>query len=61
MGEKFQCNICNLLLDPKEIEDHIKTQNHQNAKNDYIQQLSSKKIEGLINPSSYNEWKKNQK
>jgi hypothetical protein len=62
VGEKYQCNICNLLIDANEIENHIKTQDHQNLQHEYLQQLnSSKKTGELTNTSSFYEWKKYQK
>jgi len=62
MEEKYKCNICNLLIDIDDIEDHIKTQNHKDSKNQYIQQLNSLKAnEKMTNNSTYNEWKKYQK
>jgi hypothetical protein len=62
MEEKYHCNICNLLIDFNDIENHIKTQNHKNSKNLYIQQLKSLKTkEMMTNNSSYHEWKESQK
>jgi hypothetical protein len=62
MEEKYRCNICNLLIDSNDINNHINTENHTDAKNQYIQQLNSRKIKkGLTNTSSYYEWKKYQK
>jgi len=60
MEEKLQCNICNLSIESNEIENHINTQNHKNSKNEYIQQLSSKK-RNLVYSSTYYDWKKSQK
>lgn len=61
MEEKYKCNICNLLIDIDDIEDHIKTQNHKDSQNQYIQQLNSLKTnEKMTNNSSYYEWKKYQ-
>lgn len=62
MEEKYHCNICNLLIDFNDIENHIKTQNHKNSKILYIQQLNSINAnEKMTNNSSYHEWKKFQK
>jgi U1 zinc finger len=62
MDEKYYCNICNMLIDSNIIENHIKTQNHKDSKNQYIQQLNSLKTnEKMTNNSSYTEWKKYQK
>ena len=61
MEEKYKCNICNLLIDINDIENHIKTQNHKDSKNQYIQQLNSLDTnEKMTNKSSYEEWKKYQ-
>ena len=60
MEEKYNCNICNLLIDINDIENHIKTQNHKDSKNQYIQQLNSLKTNEMTNNSSYYEWKKYQ-
>ena len=61
MEEKYNCNICNLLIDINDIENHIKTQIHKDSKNQYIQQLNSLKTnEKMTNNSSYYEWKKYQ-
>lgn len=61
MEEKYNCNICNLLIDINDIENHIKTPNHKDSKNQYIQQLNSLKTnENMTNNSSYEEWKKYQ-
>ncbi|HET9807597.1 MAG TPA: hypothetical protein VFP49_11860 [Nitrososphaeraceae archaeon] len=62
MEEKYNCNICNLSIDFNDIDNHIKTQNHKDSKNQYIQQLNSLKTnEKMTNNSSYDEWKKYQK
>jgi hypothetical protein len=62
MEEKYNCNICNLLVDINDIENHIKTQDHKDLKNQYIKQLNSlDKNEKINNKSSYEEWKKYQK
>ncbi|HJU58123.1 MAG TPA: hypothetical protein VJ583_00085 [Nitrososphaeraceae archaeon] len=62
MEEKYNCNICNLLVDINDIENHIKTQDHKDLKNQYIKQLNSlDKNEKITNKSSYEEWKKYQK
>ena len=54
MEEKYNCNICNLLIDINDIENHIETQNHKDSKNQYIQQLNSLKTnEKMTNNSSY--------
>ena len=62
MEEKYNCNICNLLVDINDIENHIKTQDHKDLKNQYIKQLNSLDTnEKMTNKSSYEEWKKYQK
>ncbi len=59
MEENYHCNICNLLIEFNDIENHIKTQNHKNSKNQYIHQLKSLETnENMTNNSSYHEWKK---
>ena len=59
MEETYHCNICNLLIDFNDIENHIKTQTHKNSKNQFIHQLNSLKTnEKMTNNSSYYEWKK---
>ena len=59
MDEKYLCNICNLLIGSNDIENHIKTQNHEDSKNHYIQQLNSLKTnEKMTNNSTYHEWNK---
>lgn len=61
MEEKYHCNICNLLINFNDIENHIKTQDHINSKNQYIQQLNYINTkEKMTNNSSYYEWKKYQ-
>lgn len=62
MEEKYSCNICNLLIHNDDIENHIKTQNHKDSKNQYIKQLNSLDTnKNMTNKSSYEEWKKYQK
>ncbi len=62
MEEKYNCNICNLSIDFNDIDNHIKTQNHKDSKNQYIQQLNLLKTnEKMTNNSSYDEWKKYEK
>lgn len=62
MVEKYNCNICNMLIDSNDIENHIKTQNHKDSRDQYVKQLNSSKTNGNIhNHSSYHEWKKYQK
>jgi hypothetical protein len=59
MEETYHCNICNLLIDFNDIENHIKTQTHKNSKNQFIHQLNSLETnEKMTNNSSYHEWKK---
>ena len=62
MDEKYLCNICNLLIDFNDIENHIKTQTHKNSKDQFIHQLNSLKTnEKMTNNSTYHEWNKFQK
>ena len=50
------------VIGSNDIENHIKTQNHKDSKNQYIQQLNSLKTnEKMTNNSTYHEWNKFQK
>jgi hypothetical protein len=59
MEEKIHCNICDVLIYVKDIENHITNPIHKNSKNRYIQQLYSVDLDdNITNKSTYFIWKK---
>jgi hypothetical protein len=62
MEDKIHCNICNVFIYLNNMENHLTTPEHKNAKNRYTEQLNSLEINNNItNKSTYHKWKDTKK